>query len=94
MFHRRHIAAWLAAMSMVLGAVPSFAQLSPSIVAQGQVLSNMNRGYAERGRSRARPAVTRQQAAACANKGRFRAQYGADNLKVRQLYRLCRDVGL
>lgn len=38
--------------------------------------------------------VTRAQASACSQKARFRSEYGKNHPKVRQLYRLCRGVGL
>lgn len=38
--------------------------------------------------------ATPRQAAACAKKAEFRRQYGASHPKVRQLYGLCRNVGL
>ena len=39
-------------------------------------------------------APTAQQKQACASRPRFRAQYGADHPKVRQLDSLCRQAGL
>jgi hypothetical protein len=37
--------------------------------------------------------ITRSQAKACANRSRFRAEYGADHPQVRQLERLCAAAG-
>jgi len=38
------------------------------------------------------PHPTRQQIAACNGKSRFRADFGANNPKVRRLYELCRSI--
>lgn len=43
--------------------------------------------------SRSGAGLTARQAAACANLGRFRAQYGAGNPKVRTLAQHCRQAG-
>ncbi|WP_156457842.1 hypothetical protein [Sphingomonas sp. Leaf412] len=45
------------------------------------------------GRRIARTGATRQQVAACNGKARLRAEYCADNPKVRRLYGLCRSIG-
>ena len=77
--------------------LPASAQMDPVVTGQGQVLSGTMRGYAERdaaGPHHSAPSsVTPRQAAACAQKARFRQQYGADNPKVQKLYRLCRGIG-
>jgi hypothetical protein len=77
--------------------LPAAAQMDPVVTGQGQVLSGTMRGYAERDAARlhspAPSSATPRQVAACAQKARFRRQYGADNPKVQKLYRLCRAIG-
>jgi len=71
--------------------------LSLPDIAQGQLIGSTMHAHAERDRRQARRhsrGPTSQQVSACANLGRFRAQYGADNLKVQKLTRLCPEAGL
>ena len=46
----------------------------------------------ERSGTHAQP-ITRGQAEACARKKTFQRQFGANNVKVRKLYGLCRRIG-
>lgn len=63
--------------------------LDPVQLGHGQVMSAAIRAQANRHTTRGTPG----QIAACAQKSRFRAEYGADNPKVRKFYRLCRGIG-
>lgn len=53
--------------------------------------SMLRQSYARQGRG---AAPTRAQVSACAAKGRFRAQHGADHPQVQKLYQLCRARGM
>lgn len=62
-------------------------------LARGQVISATAHGHAAR-IARQRRGPTSGQVEACRQKSRFRAEYGASHPKVRQLYRLCRGIGM
>ena len=88
------VSSLILAGALVFAALPAQAQLDPAVIAQGQVLSGMHRGHAERGYRAQRWRTTVRQAAACANKGRYRSQHGVKHPQVRRLYSLCRAAGL
>ncbi|MEH3106254.1 MAG: hypothetical protein PGN09_02905 [Sphingomonas fennica] len=82
---------------IALGAAPTRAQdIQPVFdlptMAQGQVIGATARAQAARDARRRQP--TPDQITACAQRPRFRRQYGPDNPKLRQLEGLCRGVGL
>lgn len=64
--------------------------LDPVQLGQGHVMSAAIRAQASRS---VRRGATAQQIASCAQKARFRAEYGADHPKIRRLYSLCRSIG-
>lgn len=92
----------IAVVALALTAVPAAAQdwmgnfdaagRQQQAIAQNQIGGHMVRQSIRRQGRQRRP--TSRQVATCANKGKFRAQYGAGNSKVKQLYGLCRNAGL
>lgn len=94
-------------VSLALGA-PALAQdYDPSLAAhdsmsqqqfrtqQSQIDAMTLRKVIDRngGATAARRGATREQVAACSGKAQLRAEFGADNPKVRRLYGLCRSIG-
>lgn len=61
----------------------------------GQVVRQdmLTRSLLRQNRTRA-PRATKGQMSACTQKAKFRAQYGAGHPQVRELYRLCRGIGM
>lgn len=59
------------------------------VTQESAISRNLYRNSASR-----RGGATPAQARACAAKGRFRSQHGANHPQVRRLYGLCRGVGL
>lgn len=94
----RHL---LATAVLTASSAPAVAQIDPVAVGQGAVHSTTMRAHSNRiargqrdGASPGSGRATSAQAAACAQKARFRSEHGADHPKVRRLYGLCRGVGL
>lgn len=77
---------------------PAAAQDAGGVFDMGQLTTTLATDHvtqSERARAGRRPSrATGKQAAACAQKGRFRSEYGANHPQVRRLYGLCRGVGL
>ena len=67
--------------------------VNPSAWVGPTVMHGAINAQARRNGARSRSGVTAQQASACANKSRFRVEYGADHPKVERLYSLCRGIG-
>lgn len=87
------------AIALVLAGPPALAQDLPTdqldrhaeTVRHNSVLrSNLRQSYA---RQNGRVNRSSSQAAACANRGRFSREYGANHPKVRQLSALCARAG-
>lgn len=95
MTRTRSVAALTAALGFTFASADAMAQLDAGMIAQGQVIAGTSRGYAERGGWRD-PSVRSspdRTARTCANVPRVRARLGAENRKVQQLARLCRNAG-
>lgn len=90
----------LGALFVVLLATPAVAQdytgnVNPSAWSGPMVMHGAINAQARRDAARrSERGITRAQASACARKAQFRSEYGEDHAKVRQLYSLCRGVGL
>lgn len=82
--------------ALIMITTPAYAQdytgnVNPSAWVGPTVMHGAINAQARRNGSRS--GGTSQQVAACAQKSRFRAEYGAENPKVQRLYRLCRGIG-
>lgn len=87
----------LAFAGLLLAASPAPSQdIAPVLdlpeLSRGHVISSTAKVHGDRGHVRGRAGTPRQEAA-CAQKARFRAEYGASSPKVQRLYSLCRGIG-
>lgn len=94
-----NIKPWTAVAALVFAASPAAAQDLPTnqleqhadVVRQDTLLRSTLRHSRARQNGATRP--TARQAEACANRARFRQEYGADHPQVRKLNSLCARAG-
>lgn len=88
------LSAIVAATAFPVHAQDYTGNVNPSAWAGPTVMHGAINAQARRNGVRSRSGVTQAQINGCAQKSRFRAEYGADHPKIKRLYSLCRGLGL